>query len=74
MYLTTSAADFSKENLVVKGEETHDAGVFGRVEAEVVKLLGVVVALGFETLIDCYYYFGLFKTQLRSALDFRSAS
>ena len=36
MYLTTSAADFSKENLVVKGEETHDAGVFGRVEAEVV--------------------------------------
>ena len=39
MYLTTSAADFSKEILVVKEEETHDAGVFERAEAEVVKLL-----------------------------------
>ena len=37
--LTTSAADFSKETLVVKEEETYDAGVFERVEAEVVKLL-----------------------------------
>ena len=35
----TSAADFSKETLKVKEEETHDAGVFERVEAEVVKLL-----------------------------------
>ena len=39
MYLTTSAADFSKETLVVKEEETYDAGVFERVKAEVVKLL-----------------------------------
>ena len=39
MYLTTLAADFSKETLVVKGEETYDAGVFEGVEAEVVKLL-----------------------------------
>ena len=39
MHLTTSAADFSKETLVVKEEETYDAGVFERVEAEVVKLL-----------------------------------
>ena len=39
VYLTTSAADFSKETLVVKEEETYDAGVFERVEAEVVKLL-----------------------------------
>ena len=38
MRLTTSAADFSKETLVVKEEETYDAGVFERVEAEVVKL------------------------------------
>ena len=34
VYSTTSAADFSKEILVVKEEETHDAGVFERVEAE----------------------------------------
>ena len=39
MYLTTSAAEFSKEILVVKEEEKHDAGVFKRVKAEVVKLL-----------------------------------
>ena len=39
MHLTTSAADFSKETLVVKEEETYDAGVFERVEAEVVKPL-----------------------------------
>ncbi len=39
VYSTTSAADFSKETLVVKEEETYDAGVFERVEAEVVKLL-----------------------------------
>ena len=39
MYLTISAVDFSKETLVVKEEETYDAGVFERVEAEVVKLL-----------------------------------
>ena len=39
MHLTTSAADFSKETLVVKEEETHDAGVFEKVEAEVVKRL-----------------------------------
>ena len=39
MHLTTSAADFNKETLVVKEEETHDAGVFEKVEAEVVKLL-----------------------------------
>ena len=39
VHLTTSAADFSKETLVVKEEETYDAGVFERVEAEVVKLL-----------------------------------
>ena len=39
MYSTTSAADFSKETLVVKEEETYDAGVFERAEAEVVKLL-----------------------------------
>ena len=39
VYLTTSAADFSKETLVVKEEETYDAGVFERVKAEVVKLL-----------------------------------
>ena len=38
MHLTTSAADFSKETLVVKEEETYDAGAFGKVEAEVVKL------------------------------------
>ena len=35
VHLTTSAADFSKETLVVKEEETHDAGVFERAEAEV---------------------------------------
>ena len=39
VYLTTSAADFSKETLVVKEEETYDAGVFERVKADVVKLL-----------------------------------
>ena len=39
MHLTTSAADFSKETLAVKEEETYDAGVFERVEAEVVNLL-----------------------------------
>ena len=39
MHSTTSAVDFSKETLVVKEEETYDAGVFERVEAEVVKLL-----------------------------------
>ena len=39
MHLTTSAADFSKETLVVKEEETYDAGVFEKVEAEVVKRL-----------------------------------
>ena len=39
MHLTTSAADFSKETLVVKEEEAYDAGVFERVEAEVVRLL-----------------------------------
>ena len=33
------AADFSKETLVVKEEETYDACVFERVEAKVVKLL-----------------------------------
>ena len=27
---TTSAVDFSKETLVVKEEETYDAGVFGK--------------------------------------------
>ena len=40
---TTSAVDLSdrdnKETLVVKEEETYDADAFGRVEAEVVKLL-----------------------------------
>ena len=39
MHSTTSAVDFSKETLVVKEEETYDAGVFGGVEAEVEKLL-----------------------------------
>ena len=39
VHSTTSAVDFSKETLVVKEEETYDAGVFERVEAEVVKLL-----------------------------------
>ena len=39
MHSTTSAVDFSKETLVVKEEETYDAGVFERVEVEVVKLL-----------------------------------
>jgi hypothetical protein len=39
VHLTTSAADFSKETLVVKEEETYDAGVFEKVEAEVVKRL-----------------------------------
>ena len=33
MHFTTSAVDFSKETLVVKEEETYDAGVFERVEA-----------------------------------------
>ena len=36
MHLTTSAADFSKETLVVKEEETYDTGVFEKVEAEVI--------------------------------------
>ena len=44
MHSTTSAVDLSdrdsKETLVVKEEETYDAGVFEKVEAEVVKLLG----------------------------------
>ena len=39
MHSTTPAVDFSKETLVVKEEETYDAGVSERVEAEVVKLL-----------------------------------
>ena len=39
VYSTTSAADFSKETLVIKEEETCDAGIFERFEAEVVKLL-----------------------------------
>ena len=39
MHSTTSAVDFSKETLVVKAEETYDAGFFERAEAEVVKLL-----------------------------------
>ena len=39
VHSTTSAVDFSKETLVVKEEETYDAGVFVGVEAEVVKLL-----------------------------------
>ena len=38
MYSTTSAVDFSKETLVVKEEETHDAGAFEKVEAEVRQL------------------------------------
>ena len=38
VHSTTSAVDFSKETLVVKEEETYDAGAFERVEAEVVKL------------------------------------
>ena len=33
VHSTTSAVDFSKETLVVKKEETYDAGVFERVEA-----------------------------------------
>ncbi len=45
MYLTTSAADFSKETLVVKEEETYDAGAFEKVEAEVVKLLKEALSL-----------------------------
>ena len=39
MHSITSAVDFSKEALVVKEGKTHDAGVFEKVEAEVVKLL-----------------------------------
>ena len=39
MHLTTSAADFSKETLVVKEEETYDVGAFEKVEAEVVNRL-----------------------------------
>ena len=42
MHSTTSAVDLSdkdsKETLVVKEEETYDAGAFEWVEAEVVKL------------------------------------
>ena len=34
MHSTTSAVNFSKETLLVKEEETYDAGVFDRVEAE----------------------------------------
>ena len=41
MYSTTSVADFSKETLVVKEEETYDAGAFERVEAEEVELLKI---------------------------------
>ena len=33
MHSTTSAVDFSKETLVVKEDETYDAGVFERAEA-----------------------------------------
>ena len=47
MHLTTSAADFSKETLVVKEEETYDAGVFEKVEAEVVKLLKELSSVSF---------------------------
>ena len=39
VHAITSAVDFSKETLVLKEEETYDAGVFERVETEVVKLL-----------------------------------
>ncbi len=39
VHSTTSAVDFSKETLVFEEEETYDAGVFERVEGEVVKLL-----------------------------------
>ena len=39
MHLTTSAADFSNETLVVKEEETYDAGVFEGVEVEVFLLI-----------------------------------
>ena len=43
MHSTTSAVDLSdrdsKETLVVKEEETYDAGAFEKVEAKVVKLL-----------------------------------
>ena len=43
MHFTTSAVDLSdrnnKETLVVKEEETYDAGAFEKVEAEVVKIL-----------------------------------
>ena len=45
MHLTTSAADFSKETLVVKEEETYDAGVFEKAEAEVVKLFSPLRAM-----------------------------
>ena len=45
VHSTTSAVDFSKETPVVKEEETHDAGVFERVEAEVVKLLNEPLSL-----------------------------
>ena len=33
VHFTTSAADFSKETMVVKEEGAYDAGVFERVEA-----------------------------------------
>ena len=43
MHSTLSAVDLSdrdsKETLVIKEEETYDAGAFKRVEAKVVKLL-----------------------------------
>ena len=61
MHLTTSAADFSKETLVVKEEETYDAGVFEKVEAEVVKrlkepslLVEHPLELGANSLIRCF--------------------
>ena len=62
MYSTTSAADFSKETLVVKEEETYDAGAFEKAEAEVVKSLkelglflfsGSSVVSNFEVALHC---------------------
>ena len=55
MHLTTSAADFSKETLVVKEEETYDAGVFEKVEAEVVKRLK-----GPSSLVEPRFFLGCF--------------
>ena len=54
MYLITSAADFSKETLVVKEDETYDAGAFEKVEAEVVKLLKEP-----KSLVELEYWNGL---------------